>query len=168
MVILGIDPGLNTVGYGVLEASRQEIRLLEAGVIQGSSSQDSLERRLFAIYKEINKVIEERRPQALALEELYSHYEYPTTAILMGHARGVICLAAAQHNIPLFSYPSTRIKLLLTGSGQAGKVQMQRAVQARLGLKNPPEPDDIADALAVGICHSMAHGSPDLIKTIRK
>ncbi len=166
MVILGIDPGLITVGYGVIVASGQ-LELLEAGVIHGGSQQDPLEKRLLAIYEGVSGVMAEHHPQALALEELYSHYKHPVTAVLMGHARGTICLAAAQHGIPIFSYPATRIKLLLTGSGGAGKGQVQRAVQARLGLKVLPAPNDVADALAVAICHFLVGNQPEPIKTAR-
>jgi crossover junction endodeoxyribonuclease RuvC len=89
----------------------------------------------------------------MALEQLYSHYQRPRTAILMGHARGVICLAAAQEGIPVVSYPATRIKRLLTGSGRAAKGQMQEAVRRELKLSLVPEPNDVADALAIALCH---------------
>jgi crossover junction endodeoxyribonuclease RuvC len=89
----------------------------------------------------------------MALEELYSHYKRPRTSILMGHARGVICLAAAQAGISVASYSATRIKKTLTGNGRATKPQMQRAVARELGLASPPEPHDVADALATALCH---------------
>jgi crossover junction endodeoxyribonuclease RuvC len=89
----------------------------------------------------------------MALEELYSHYDRPRTAILMGHARGVICLAAAQAGIPVLHYSATQIKRILTGSGRASKAQVQRAIQRELALSDPPEPPDVADALAAALCH---------------
>jgi crossover junction endodeoxyribonuclease RuvC len=89
----------------------------------------------------------------MAIEELYSHYERPRTAILMGHARGVICLAAAQANVPVVSYSATQIKRLLTGNGRAPKSQMQRAICHEFGLASPPEPPDVADAMALALCH---------------
>jgi crossover junction endodeoxyribonuclease RuvC len=99
-------------------------------------------------------VIEEFKPQAMAVEELYSHYGHPRTAILMGHARGVALLAAAQAGVPVASYGATHIKKALVGSGHAGKEQMQRAIQSHFGLKAPPQPADVADALAVALCHA--------------
>jgi len=160
MIILGIDPGLAAVGYGVIRTSEQGASLLEAGMIQGGSPEEPLEGRLLSIYEGVSEVIREWEPDSLALEELYSHYEHPVTAVLMGHARGVVCLAAAQHRVTVFNYSSTRVKLLLTGNGKAAKEQVQRAVQARLRLKSLPQPDDVADALAVALCHSLI-GTPD-------
>jgi crossover junction endodeoxyribonuclease RuvC len=93
------------------------------------------------------------QPEAVALEELYSHYDRPKTAILMGHARGVIVLAAAQAGVPVTAYASTQVKKILTGAGRAPKLQMQLAIQRELGLREAPEPADVADALAVALCH---------------
>ena len=116
--ILGIDPGLNITGYGVLEAVGGRLRLCEAGVIRGKS-RGSLTKRLVEIHDGVAEVIASLQPDVMALEELYSHYDRPRTAILMGHARGVICLAAAQANIPVVHYAATQIKRILTGSGRA-------------------------------------------------
>jgi crossover junction endodeoxyribonuclease RuvC len=160
MRILGIDPGLNTTGYGVIEISDRQISLLEGGVIRPGSTDDALEVRLSFLYDGITEVLGRFSPESLAMEELYSHYEHPTTAILMGHARGVICLAAAKSGVPVFSYAATQIKSVLTGSGRASKEQMQMAIVARLGLKELPQPHDIADALAVAICHHWIADSP--------
>jgi len=93
------------------------------------------------------------RPSAMALEQLYSHYEHPRTSILMGHARGVICLAAAKANIEVINYSATQIKKVLTGNGRAPKSQMQAAIQRELRLAKLPEPADVADALAIALCH---------------
>ncbi|MDD5094475.1 MAG: crossover junction endodeoxyribonuclease RuvC [Dehalococcoidia bacterium] len=160
MRILGIDPGLKTTGYGVIEIADRHIVLLEGGAIRTGSTEDALEVRLSRLYDGIDEVLDQFRPESLALEQLYSHYEHPTTAILMGHARGVICLAAAKKNIPVSSYASTQIKSTLTGSGRASKDQMQRAIQAMLKLKEIPQPNDVADALAVAICHYWTANSP--------
>ncbi len=160
MRILGIDPGLDTTGYGVIEASGRDLLLIEGGVIRTGSAEEPLESRLSHLYDGITEIIEEFTPQAVALEELYSHYEHPTTAILMGHARGVICLSAARKGIPVHSYAATRIKSCLTGNGRATKEHVQRAVQARLKLEKPPEPHDTADALAAAICHWWMSHSP--------
>src|SRR5207249_12032118 len=99
------------------------------------------------------EVIEQFRPEAVAVEQLYAHYNHPRTAILMGHARGVVFLAAAQRGLPVASYNATRIKKTITGSGRASKDQVQRTIQRELGLAKVPEPPDVADALAVALCH---------------
>ncbi|MEN6407805.1 MAG: crossover junction endodeoxyribonuclease RuvC [Thermoguttaceae bacterium] len=150
--ILGIDPGLNITGYGVLEVDAGRLRLCEAGVVRGRSK-GSLTRRLVEIHEGVAEVIASLHPSAMALEELYSHYERPKTAILMGHARGVICLAAAEAGISVSHYAATQIKRILTGNGRAPKSQMQRAIQRELSLSAAPEPPDVADALAVALCH---------------
>jgi crossover junction endodeoxyribonuclease RuvC len=150
--ILGIDPGLNTTGYGVMEVQSGRLALCEAGIIRGRS-RESLTARLVEIHDGVADVIQSLKPDVMALEQLYSHYKQPRTAILMGHARGVICLAAAQAGIAVISYSATQIKKVLTGNGRAPKSQMQAAIRQELGLAQPPEPADVADALAVAMCH---------------
>jgi crossover junction endodeoxyribonuclease RuvC len=153
--ILGIDPGLNITGYGVLERNEKnpkQPRVIEAGVVRGKTKQ-SLEQRLAEIHDGVADVISSLKPAVMALEQLYSHVAHPRTSILMGHARGVICLAAAEAGIPVVHYPSTQIKRILTGSGRASKGQMQMAIQRELRLDELPEPPDVADALAVAVCH---------------
>lgn len=150
--ILGIDPGLNVTGYGVLEATVAGPRLIEAGVVRGTP-RAALARRVREIYDGVADVIATLRPTCLAIEELYSHYDRPRTAILMGHARGVICLTATQVNIPVIHYAATQVKKILTGNGRAPKAQMQMAIQRELQLDTPPDPPDVADALAVALCH---------------
>ena len=152
MLVLGIDPGLNTTGYGVLDFVDRQPRLVEAGVVRGRSGA-SLAERVKEIHAGVVDVMKSLHPEVLAIEELYSHYDRPTTAILMGHARGVILLAAAQAGIPMTSYPSTQIKKTLTGNGHAAKWQIQAAVRQELGLPADPEPPDVADALAIALCH---------------
>lgn len=152
MRILGIDPGLNTTGYGVLDIVGGKPRLVEAGVVRGKS-RGSTTLRVKEIYDGVADVISSLQPSVLALEKLYAHYERPTTAILMGHARGVICLAAAEAGIDVEDYAATQVKKTLTGNGRAPKAQMQRAIQLELGLSATPEPADVADALAIAFCH---------------
>jgi crossover junction endodeoxyribonuclease RuvC len=157
--ILGIDPGLNTSGYGVVEVHGGDVRLLEAGIIR-SRAKDSIESRLNEIFTGVVEVIEAHRPQLLALEQLFSHYDRPRTAILMGHARGVICLAAAQADIQVAHFEPTRVKKVMTGNGRAPKHQIQQAVKMHLKLSSVPEPADVADALAIAICgHHLGTGS---------
>ncbi len=152
MRILGIDPGLNTTGYGVLEITQREPQLIEAGVVR-SKSKGSLAERVQEIHDGVTDVIAALHPDVMALEKLYSHYDRPTTAILMGHARGVICLAAASAGIKVNDYAATQVKKTLTGNGRAPKTQMQQAIARELGLSNIPEPADVADALAIAFCH---------------
>jgi len=161
--ILGIDPGLNITGYGVIEIVGDDVRLVEAGVVRGKS-RHSLTQRVHEIHAGIAEVIQSLRPQAVALEELYSHYDRPRTAILMGHARGVICLAAATAGIQIHHYAATRVKKMLTGNGHAPKSQMQAAIQREFQLDDPPSPPDVADALAIAMCHYyLRDGLRDLV-----
>lgn len=150
--VLGIDPGLNITGYGVVEATAKGPVLCEAGVIRGRS-RNSLTARVAEIHEGVCDAIATLKPTEMALEQLYGHYERPRTAILMGHARGVICLAAAQAGIPVIHYSATQVKKVLTGNGRAPKHQIQLAIQTEFTLDNPPEPPDVADALAIALCH---------------
>lgn len=151
-IILGIDPGLNTTGYGVLNVAGSSPEIVEAGVIR-SKRTDDLPLRLKSIHEGLVDVLGSFKIQAVAIEELYSHYERPTTAIMMGHARGVLCLAAGQAGLPIFPYAATQVKKMLTGNGRAGKAQVQMAITRHLNLSEIPEPPDVADALAIAMCH---------------
>jgi len=155
MRILGIDPGLAECGYGVVEGTDGGVRLVEAGVIK-TPSRTTLEVRLERIYEDTCQVLDEFAPDVTAIEQLYSHYDHPRTAILMGHARGAILLAAAQRKCPVVHYSAKRIKMFLTGTGAASKQQMQRMICQLLHLKRPPKPSHVADALAVALCHGNA------------
>ena len=150
--VLGIDPGLNTTGYAVLDLDGGRPRLREAGVVR-SRSRSPLERRLADIHEGTSELIASLRPQVMALEMLFSHYARPRTAILMGHARGVICLAAAAASIPVQHYAATQVKKMLTGSGRATKKQIQLAICREFALTQPPDPPDVADAMAIALCH---------------
>ncbi len=155
MRVLGIDPGLNITGYGLLEDTNEQIKVLEAGVVRTKAT-DPMADRLCEIAREIETIISQFNPDIVAVEELYSHYGHPKTAIIMGHARGIIFLKAAEANVPVQPYASTRIKKSLTGNGRASKQQMQLMIRSALGLANVPEPADAADALAVALCHCRA------------
>lgn len=159
--ILGLDPGLQTTGYGVLEASDRGPRVVDAGVIKSADGRDpsDMAQRVRALYDGLCEVLDEWKPAAMAVEQLYAHYDHPRTAILMAHARGVYLLAGAQRDIPVTSYAATKVKKLVTGSGRATKEQMQYAVMRELGLAKPPEPNDVADALGIALCHYFATGS---------
>ena len=120
----------------------------------------SLTDRLLEIHRGVADVLAAFAPAVMALEQLYSHYQRPRTAILMGHARGVICLAAAQAGIPVVHYSATQVKKILTGAGRAGKAQVQRAIQRELGLAQLPEPPDVADALAIALATAILKDRP--------
>ncbi len=153
--ILGVDPGLQVTGYAVVATAASGLRVCEAGVIrsaEGRSPADMVQ-RLRALYNGIEEVIKQFSPRVMAVEQLYAHYEHPRTAILMGHARGVLLLAAGQNGVPVVSYNATRIKKTVTGNGRASKEQVQRTIQRELGLATLPEPPDVADALAAALCH---------------
>ena len=155
MRILGIDPGLNVTGYGVVEGEPDKVKVVEAGVVR-TNGRGSMEDKLFQIAKELEEIISQFQPDAIAVEELYSHFGHPRTAIIMGHARGVVFLKAAEARIPVFPYASTRIKKSLTGNGRASKQQVQLMIKSTLALAMVPEPPDTADALAVALCHHRA------------
>jgi crossover junction endodeoxyribonuclease RuvC len=153
MIILGIDPGLTITGYGVIEADKTKgVKLKEAGVIR-TKAKDGISVRLEKIHKNILTIIKEHKPEVLVLEKLYSHYKHPVTSILMGHARGAVCLVAGASNVKLANFPSTRVKKAVTGNGQASKRQVQGMIQNLLGLKEKPHPMDVSDALACALCY---------------
>ena len=153
MRIIGIDPGLHITGYGILDTQQRNIQLVEAGCIR-TNPKHRLEARLKIIFDELNSIVDEFHPEQFSVENLYSHYKNPQTAIIMGHARGVIYLVASTHDIPVTEYSATRIKKSLTGYGRASKIQVQKMVQNALGLVKPPEPVDVTDSLAAAMCHA--------------
>jgi crossover junction endodeoxyribonuclease RuvC len=162
MRILGIDPGLQVTGYAVLGPAADGPALCEAGVIRtadGSKTAD-MAKRLATIYDAVVEVFDQWKPGVVVVEQLYAHYEHPRTAILMGHARGVFFLLGGQRGVPVLSYPATKIKKTITGSGRAGKEQMQYAIMREFGLAAPPEPHDVADAIGVALCHYFLGNSP--------
>ncbi len=158
MRVLGVDPGLRVTGYGVVEVpehwdgSARNARILEAGIVN-AKSREGISERLRKIHNSLSEVIEEFRPDVLVIEKLYAHYEHPATAILMGHARGVVCLLSGIHSVPLVSMASTHVKKSVTGHGHAKKIQVQRMIQHEFGLARLPEPPDVADALGVALAY---------------
>ena len=145
---MGVDPGLVATGFGVLQAGSGGVTVIDAGVISTSTGQ-VLEARLNAIYRAVHRLLEAHAPSLLIVEDLYTEYKFPRTAVLMGHARGVIYLAARQLEVPLLALTPSEVKRAITGNGAAGKAQMQRAVQTVLGLADVPHPSHIADALGL-------------------
>jgi len=160
MMVLGIDPGLNITGYGLVSTRDHSMCLVEAGEIRSTSKQP-FEFRLTELYAGLKEIVDEFKPDVMAFEELYAHYQHPRTAIIMGHARGVLFLVAGQAGIPVCSYGATKVKKAVTGIGNASKEQVSRMVTDVLSCVDVPGRPDVTDALAVAICHlnTISHGS---------
>src|SRR5271165_2079954 len=118
--ILGIDPGLKITGYGVIECQPLHPKVCEAGIIRSGEAKSPMAERILSVYNGIVEILDQFQPSILAVEQLYAHYQHPRTAILMGHARGAILLAAAQRQLTVVSYNATRVKKTITGNGRAG------------------------------------------------
>ncbi len=148
--VLGIDPGLRVTGYGVIEQIGDRARLIEAGVIAPRVG-GTLEVRLQELHAGISAVVASTQPTCIVIEELYTTYKNPATAILMGHARGVLCLAGAQAGVPVSTLGHSLVKRALIGSGAARKDQVNQMVVELLRLRRSPEPNDVSDALALAL-----------------
>lgn len=157
MVICGVDPGLKTTGYAVLDWQRGRARAFDAGVIEPDPRQ-GLAERLTELRAGLDEVLDEHRPDLVAVESLYSHYRHPRTAIVMGHARGVILEVAASRGIPVHDFSATQIKQHVCAHGQATKKQVQRAIAAIVGPAVLEAPADVADAVAVAVCAAQVLG----------
>ena len=149
---LGIDPGLNRTGYALLERSACGPVLREGGLIRSTRGR-SLAERVHEIASGLREVLEEFEPNVLAIEQVFSLVRNPKSALLMAHARGAILSMAVERGVAVVHYTPTQVKRLLTGSGKAGKDQIQRAIKMELGLDRILEPNDVADAFAVALCH---------------
>ena len=159
MRILGIDPGLNATGYGVIETTGDRLQVVDAGTIRPSARQP-LASRLLELASELARTIDAHQPNVVVLEALFIHHQYLTTAALMAHARGVACLISAQHRLPVAEYLPTRVKKALTGYGTASKEQVARAVETWLGVRQAEWSSDATDALALAIVHAHISRSP--------
>jgi len=145
MIIVGIDPGLATVGFGVIQKAEEKITPVSYGCIRTSANKQTPE-RLLNIYNEINALFEKYNPQTVAIEKLFFNKNV-TSAMSVSEARGVILLAAQQKHTP------AQIKQAITGTGRADKRQMQEMIKSLLGLDELPRPDDAADGLSIALCH---------------
>jgi crossover junction endodeoxyribonuclease RuvC len=150
-VILGIDPGTAITGYGVISEAAGGPQALAYGVIRTPANQE-LSKRLVTIYAELTALLDAYQPDAVAVEEVFFS-KNARTALSVGHARGVVLLAVAQRNNPLFHYKPAQVKQAVTGYGGADKRQIQEMMRMLLGLEDIPRPDDAADALAIALCH---------------
>ena len=153
MRILGVDPALKITGYGIIDSDKKGLALIKAGVVITQYKQ-LLPERLEKIYEAILELINDYNPEIMVLEKIYVHYHHPTTAYILGQARGIICLACAKANIPLVEYAATRVKKAIVGRGLASKQQVQRIVMSLLKVKNMPKYTDVTDALALAITYN--------------
>lgn len=150
MITLGVDPGIALLGFGVVDGD-DDPQLLEHGVVETLPS-ELMPDRLLRLYDGLTRVIATHQPDVMAVEQLFFARNV-TNALIVGQARGVVLLVAAQHGLPVFEYKPNEVKLAVAGHGAADKAQMQTMVQMILKLETIPRPDDAADALAVAICH---------------
>lgn len=151
-MILGIDPGLAIVGWGILDFQNSRFRTVAYGSIQTPAGMET-SRRLLGIYRELNGIIEKYHPEQMAIEELFFTKNI-TTGIRVAEARGVVLLCGEEAGIPLSEYTPMQVKQAVAGYGLADKNQVIQMVTRILNLPAPPKPDDTADALAIAICHA--------------
>ena len=151
MIILGIDPGIAIVGYGIIECKGNNFKVIDYGCIT-TDSKSLFPDRLKIVYDELTNIINKYKPDDFAIEELFFN-KNAKTVIKVGQARGVEVLAAINNNLPIYEYTPLQIKQAVVGYGRAEKHQVQEMVKMLLNLKKIPKPDDVADALAVAICH---------------
>ena len=166
MRVLGVDPGLGTTGYAVVDLDGGSPALREAGVVRTKEALD-LASRLAMLHAELRAVVTEFKPDLLALEDLFSSYRFPLSALKMAHARGVVCLAAAQSDVPVLGLAPAEVKNAITGSGRASKQQVQRAVQRLFNLSELPTPADLADAVAIATAGAYRAARLDVRSTPR-
>jgi len=158
MRIVGIDPGLRITGYACVELRPGAVdpALVEAGVIR-LRAEEPVAARLRALHEELGALLDDLRPARVAVEQVFAHVKHVRTAIVMGHGRGVVLLAAALRDLPIDEFAPAEVKKSLTGQGAASKGQMQRAVMHQFGLHALPEPPDVADAIAIAACAARRH-----------
>jgi|TARA_B100000959_G_C14801931_1_gene550112 crossover junction endodeoxyribonuclease RuvC len=152
MRVLGIDPGLRVAGYGCIEFTpgKANPTLVEGGAIK-LNTKESVSFRLAQLYQDVTEIIEELQPELLAVETIFTHERQVATATILGYARGVILLAGEKASLPLAELAPAEIKKAITGNGRATKEQIQHAIASTLKLSEPPDPPDVADALAIAI-----------------
>lgn len=152
MRILGVDPGLNITGYAVIETKESKFKIIEVGIIK-TQAKFKTQERLSKIYNALVSLIKETKPDIMVLEKLYVHWRHTTTSYILGQARGVVCLVAAQTKLPLVEYAATRVKKAVIGRGHAPKYQIQQMMQNVFGLKDPIKIPDVSDALSLALAY---------------
>ncbi len=155
MIIMGIDPGTAITGYGIIAYNGNGFKAVDYGCIR-TSAKLSLSQRLQELYRGIDGILAEYCPEAYAVEQLFFN-KNTRTALAVGQARGVLVLAAAMRGIPVYEYTPLQVKQAVAGYGRAHKSQIQQLVKTFLNLDTVPKPDDVADALAIGICHAHSY-----------
>jgi len=156
MKVLGIDPGVATIGYGIVKNQGKNLKMIDYGCIITDHKAD-FHHRLGDIYKEIRGLVRVYKPDVVACEEIF-FYKNTKTALNVGHARGVIMLALGKMKVEIVEYTPLHVKQIITGYGRAGKGEVQERIKKLLKLKELPRPDDAADALAIAVCHLCARG----------
>ncbi|KAB3537264.1 crossover junction endodeoxyribonuclease RuvC [Alkaliphilus pronyensis] len=162
MIIIGIDPGIAIMGIGVIKYEGNSFKPIYYNAIK-TSSKTPTDQRLRIIYEELSKLLDTYKPNVIAIEELFFNNN-SKTAFIVGQARGVAILSAANRNIPVYEYTPLQVKQGVVGYGRADKKQVQQMIKTLLCLKTVPKPDDVADALAVAICHGHSGNFSDLFK----
>ncbi|HEY1727588.1 MAG TPA: crossover junction endodeoxyribonuclease RuvC [Candidatus Baltobacteraceae bacterium] len=156
--VLGVDPGLRTTGYGIIDVTSGRAKLIEAGVIS-PNPRATLEERLTELHAAMVEIVRTLRPDCMIVEELWTAYKNPSTAVLMGHARGVLCLAGGENGVAVHTLAHALVKRALVGNGSARKEQVKKMVVQLLGLQRSPQPDDVSDALALAIAYALRNGA---------
>ena len=151
MRILGIDPGIAIVGYGIVDKEGNRYKTVAYDAVT-TRAHTPLEERLEKVYNGVDEIIKTYKPEVMSIEELFFNNN-AKTALTVGQARGVIILAAVKNGIPVYEYTPLQVKQALTGYGRASKTQIQQMMKSMLGLTEIPKPDDVADALAIAVCH---------------
>ena len=157
MIILGIDPGIAIVGWGVIDYTKGKFRPVAYGAIRTEANTPT-EERIAAVYDELDAIIEKYKPEAMAIEELFWNTNQKT-GIIVAEARGVILTAATRLGVPIFEYTPLQVKQAVVGYGRAEKHQVITMVTSMLRLPAPPKPDDTADAIAIAMCHAHTGAS---------
>ncbi len=162
MVILGIDPGFAITGYGIVKYEGNKFSVIDYGAVTTESTK-ALSERLLILYNGLEDLITRYKPSAVAVEELFFNKNIKT-ALNVGHGRGVALLAAARLGVEVFEYTPLQVKQSVVGYGRAEKAQIQQMVKLILNLKAVPKPDDVADALAIAICHGHSYRMSNILR----
>ena len=155
MTILGIDPGIARLGFGLVVKKAGRVNSLLYGCMETSKDEDE-EQRLRILFEKTSRLIKKYKPEAVVLEKIFFSQNVKT-ALTVGQARGIVMLSGAMFNLPIFSYTPLEVKLAITGYGRADKKQIQKMIQSILNLKKLPQPDDAADALGIAVTHCFTH-----------
>lgn len=165
MIVMGIDPGIAITGYSLLKFDKTgKTMVIDYGALRTDPAMKT-PCRLKALYRQVSEKILEYRPEHMAVEELFFN-KNSKTAILVGEARGVCLLAGANHDLSIFEYTPLQVKQAVAGYGRAGKLQVQAMVTMLLGLRDTPKPDDVADALAVSLCHVNTYNMEKILRKL--